>query len=92
VTYGGDCNERTFKVPLAGGFQLVDNVACIGRYLKPGEEVVMAEDNDDWFDKFDHYVRHPEERLPIIEAGRRRVLMEHTYHQRAAQLVEIARA
>jgi spore maturation protein CgeB len=89
VRYGGDCNERTFKVPLAGGFQLVDGVACIARYLEPGREVVMAESTDDWFAKFDHYVRNPDQRLPIIEAGRRRVLSEHTYHQRAQQMLDL---
>ena len=31
--YGGDCNERTFKIPLCGGFQVVDNVSCIKKYF-----------------------------------------------------------
>lgn len=89
VEYGGDCNERTFKIPLAGGFQLVDQVACIARYLEPDKEVVIARDPDDWFDKFDFYVGNPDARLPIIEAGKRRVLAEHTYHERAQRMLRI---
>jgi spore maturation protein CgeB len=27
--FGGDCNERTFKIPASGGFEVTDDVACI---------------------------------------------------------------
>lgn len=87
--FGGDCNERTFKIPLCGGFQVVDNVACIRKYFIPGIEVVIADNGDDWLEKIHHYLRHPEERLPIITEGRQRVLSEHTYHHRAAQMIDI---
>jgi spore maturation protein CgeB len=87
--YGGDCNERTFKIPLAGGFEITDDVACIRKYFRAGEEIVVAENLSDWFEKIDHYIRNPGERLAIIEAGRRRVLAEHTYVHRARRLLEI---
>ena len=32
--YGGDCNERTFKIPFCGGFEITDDVACIRKYFK----------------------------------------------------------
>lgn len=87
--YGGDCNERTFKIPLAGGFEITDDVACIRKYFKPGEEIVIAESVADWFEKIDYYMRHPDERVSIIEAGRKRVLAEHTYVHRVRQLLDI---
>lgn len=88
-TLGGDCNERTFKIPLCGGFEIVDNVACIKRYFECGKELIIAENSADWVDKVKHYLHHPEERLPIIEAGRQRVLRDHTYHNRAKQIISI---
>ena len=88
-TYGGDCNERTFKIPLCGGFEVVDNVACIKRYFESGKELVIAENSGEWVKAVQHYLRHPEERQPIIEAGRRRVLRDHTYHNRAEQIMAI---
>jgi spore maturation protein CgeB len=89
--FGGDCNERTFKIPLAGGFEVTDGVACISRYFEPGSEIVIATDPADWREKVLHYLRHPEERLRIIEAGRARALRDHTYHNRAQALIALAR-
>lgn len=87
--FGGDCNERTFKVPLCGGFEITDDVACIRKYFREGEEIVVAKDKKEWFEKIDYYIKHPGKRLPIIEAGRKKVLAEHTYHNRVGQIIAI---
>jgi len=87
--FGGDCNERTFKIPACGGFEITDDVACIGKYFKEGEEMIIAKDKNDWFDKIDFYIKNPDKRLGIIEAGRKRVLRDHTYHNRVEKLLEI---
>jgi spore maturation protein CgeB len=87
--FGGDCNERTFKIPLAGGFEITDDVACIRRYFEDGVEIVIATDPTDWLDKVAFYLRNPEARAPIVEAGRARVLREHTYHDRARQILAL---
>lgn len=87
--YGGDCNERTFKIPLSGGFEVVDDVACIRRYFVPGKEMVVADGREDWIDKVKHYLENPHERLSIIQAGRERVLRDHTYHNRVKQILTI---
>jgi len=87
--FGGDCNERTFKIPLAGGFEITDDVACIRKYFKEGEEIVIAKDKDDWFDKINYYMKNPEKRIKIIEAGKRRVLKDHTYKNRVEKIIGI---
>lgn len=87
--FGGDCNERTFKIPLCEGFEITDNVSCIGKYFKDGEEIVIAKNKTDWFDKIEYYIKNPEKRIPIIEAGRKRVLAEHTYHNRVETIIKI---
>ena len=89
--YGGDCNERTFKIPLCGGFEVVDNVACIRKYFEAGKEMIIAENDKEWSEMVEHYLNNPDERLPIIEAGRQRVLRDHTYHNRAEQIMTIAK-
>ncbi len=86
---GGDCNERTFKIPACGGFEIVDDIAYVRKYFKEGEEIVIVKNKDDWFQKIDYYIKNPEKRLPIIEAGRKKVLKEHTYHKRAEQIINI---
>jgi len=90
--FGGDCNERTFKIPISGGFEITDDVACIRKYFKDGEEIIISKDKDDWFEKIDYYIRNPEKRISIIEAGRNKVLQKHTYHNRVEQIVSIKRS
>ncbi len=85
----GDCNERTFKIPISGGFEIVDNVPVLSRYFVEGRELIIAKDKKDWFDKIDYYIKNPDKRNKIIEAGRKKILKEHTYHSRVKQILSI---
>ena len=87
--FGGDCNERTFKIPLCGGFEITDDVACIRKYFKEGEEIVIAQNRDDWYQKIEYYLKNPAERDQIINRGQARVLQDHTYHNRVEQIVDL---
>lgn len=87
--FGAHCNERTFKIPLCGGFEITDDVACIRKYFKEGEEIIIAKDETEWFEKIDYYIKNPQKRLPIIEAGKKRVLKFNTYHNRVKQIINI---
>lgn len=84
----GDINERTFKIPASSGFEIVDNVPSLSKYFNE-KELVIAENKKDWFDKIDYYVKNPQKRLPIIKAGKKKVLKEHTYHNRVKQIIKI---
>ena len=88
--FGGDCNERTFKIPFCSGLEICDDVACVRDYFVDGEEIVIATSHDDWFDKIDYYLEHPDEAKDIGNAGRRRVLAAHLYEHRARQLLDLA--
>jgi hypothetical protein len=90
LEFGGDCNERAFKIPFCGGFEITDDVACIRKYFKDGEEMIIAKDRDDWFAKIDFYLKNPEARAAIVVAGRERVLRDHTYHNRAKRIIELS--
>ncbi|OVE78951.1 hypothetical protein BVY00_01465 [bacterium G20] len=87
--FGGDCNERTFKIPYCGGFEICDDVAVVRDYFKEGEEIVIATSKDDWFDKIDYYFNHPLEAKKIAEAGRQKVLDKHLYKHRAQQMLDL---
>lgn len=87
--YGGECNERTFKILACGGFEICDDVACIKKYFKEGKEIIIAEDENDWREKIQYFIRNPDKRLSIIEAGKKRVLKDHTYHNRVEQFIRI---
>ena len=86
--FGSDFNERTLKIPASGGFEICDNVKAVRDHF--GEnELVVAKDTKDWFEKIDYYIKHPEKRIPIVKAGQKKVLAEHTYHNRVRQIVGI---
>ncbi len=88
-SFGGDCNERTFKIPLCGGFEISDAVPCLEKYFRVGKEIVLAKDKKEWFSQIDYYLKNPKEKIPIIEAGQKRVLKNHTYHNRVEQIIKI---
>lgn len=85
--FGGDCNERTFKIPACKAFEISDDVACIRKYFREGKEIVIATDKNDWFDKINYYFNHDKERNQIIKAGFRRVMQDHTYHNRVDDIL-----
>lgn len=87
--FGGDCNERTFKIPLCGGFEITDDVACIRKYFEVGKEIIIVENKDDWFEKIKYYLENPDKREAIIQAGKERILRDHTYHERVGRIIEI---
>jgi spore maturation protein CgeB len=82
VSFGGDCNERTFKIPMAGGFQVCDDINCLSDYFKIDEEIITAKNSNEWYEKIDFYWRNPELRIKIAENGMKRVCKEHTYVNR----------
>lgn len=90
--FGGDCNERTFKIPFCHGFEITDDVACISKYFIENEEMVIAHSKNDWLEKVNYFMDKPDQRQSIIEAGRARVVKDHTYHNRAEKMMAICKA
>jgi spore maturation protein CgeB len=88
-TTKGFSNEREFKLPASGGFEISDYIPGMERYFKLGEEIVVVRSNEEWFEKIDYYLNHADERRRIQEAGTARVLKEHTYSHRVDQLIEL---
>ena len=86
----GDLNERTFKIPASGGFELVDNVPSLKKYFKENEEIVIGHNTSDWFEKVEFYLKHPKNRSNIIKRGQKKVLKFHTYHNRVKYIIENA--
>lgn len=85
-------NQRTFKIPACGGFEICDYVPALRRYFDE-KEVVMADiDKEDWFEKIDYYLTHEDERKKIQKKGTERALRDHTYHNRVNQIERIYRS
>lgn len=90
-TCKGFSNEREFKVPASGGFQITDYIPGMERYFDLEREIVAVKTPEDWFQKVDYYLTHERERKDIQERGTARVLREHTYRHRVRQLLGLMR-
>lgn len=83
-------NVRTFEAAGCGGFQIADWRPESEQLFKADEEIVYFHSREELRAKVDHYLRRPEERRRIAEAGRRRAHTEHTYVQRLQRAFQIA--
>ncbi len=81
-TRSGGINTRTFEIPAAGGFELVDRVPGLEEHFEMGREIVAYSSPAEFRELADYYLSHPSERGAIIERGRARVRRDHTYEKR----------
>lgn len=86
TTYGFDMSERTFKLLANKCFCISDYVAGLD-YLF-GDDLVMAKYPEDFHERIQHFVTHPEDRQGYIERGHKIVMNNHTYFHRAADIFE----
>src|SRR3989338_736008 len=84
----GDLNERTFKIPLGGGFEICDDVYGIENIFTPQKNIVIAKNKNDWWDKIKYYTKYPDKRKSIIDEGRKLILKNHTYHHRVKTMLD----
>ena len=86
--FGFDIIERPFKILSSGGFCVSDHVQSMAEDVFNGDEIPFGEDAQDFIDLVEHFVKCPENRVPYMERGYRKVLTEHTYFHRVAKLWE----
>lgn len=86
--FGFDIVERPFKVLSSGGFCVSDYVESMAKNVFNGDEIPFARSAGEFHDMVEHFVRHPEERIPYMERGYLRVIKEHTYFDRVQRIFE----
>lgn len=78
---------RVFDILASGGFALVEHSEELPSVLEPDREVVAWSTWDELLERAAYYIAHPEERRRIVEAGRARILREHTMGARLEHIV-----
>ncbi len=79
--FGFDVVERPFKVLSSGAFCISDYVESSAKDIF-GDCVPHAKTPNEFFELLKHYMLNPDERIPLIEKGRKLVLEKHTYFDR----------
>jgi spore maturation protein CgeB len=82
-------NQRHFDPYLAGTPVVADNQDDLQLCFAPGQEMLVYRDADELNDLYARLRREPGHAAAIGEAGRRRVLAEHTYDHRLAALARL---
>jgi spore maturation protein CgeB len=82
--YGFSPATRVFEAAGAGACLITDAWEGIELFLEPGKEVLIAHDGYDVADLLRFLT--PDRARELGEAGRRRVLAQHTYAHRAAEV------
>lgn len=85
---GWSPSVRLFEAAACGAPLLSDSWAGLEHLFTPGEEILLPADADQVLAALD---MHPDDRMAIGQAARRRVLAEHTSAHRAAQLEAMLR-
>jgi len=82
-------NQRAFKIPACGGFEICDYVPALRKYFYE-DEVIMAQEPRDWFEKIEYYLKNDDERKRIQQKGTARALRDHTYANRVQEVLRLA--
>ncbi len=82
-------NQRIFDVPACGAFVLTDWRSQMDELLESGKEIISYKDKEEIPDLIRFYLKNDTARNKIIEAGRNKVLAEHTWENRLIKMIEI---
>jgi len=85
----GGLNTRAFEILAAGGFELSDAVPGMETLLEPGRDLAVYRTPEEAADLARYYAKAEDERARLAEAGRRRVLAQHTYRHRMETLLNV---
>jgi spore maturation protein CgeB len=82
-------NLKTFEIPAAGGFQLSDFREDVNDLFVVGEEIEIFHNENELREKVVFYMKNEQLRKNIAQAGRVRVLRDHTLEKRVAAILKI---
>ncbi len=82
-------NQRVFDAPACGAFLLIEARPQLEIHFEPGREVAAYQDKEEALDLARYYLDHEAARLEVIRQARRRVLDQHTYRHRLAEMTKL---
>ncbi|HWR02890.1 MAG TPA: glycosyltransferase [Humidesulfovibrio sp.] len=88
----GAVNQRVFDVPACGGFVLTDRREQLDSLFEPGREVLAYDAPEDIPELVARCLKDEPLRRRISNAARTRILAQHSYEHRLAELLAVMRA
>lgn len=84
-------SSRPFELASMGCCIVANPYLGIETWFEPGKELFVIGSGEEAVDRCRYLLAHDAERLAVGQAARARVLKEHTFRHRAAQLADIVR-
>jgi len=84
--------QRVFDCLASGSFVITNSKPIVRELFETAgkkEEVVMFDNEEHLRELIDYYSVHDAERLAIVARGRKRVLAQHTYDHRVAEIFRV---
>ena len=85
----GGINLRIPEILATKSFLLTNNFKGLSALFELGKELATYDSPEDFKQKIEYYLAHPEERDAIATAGYERILKEHTFRHRIRKLINI---
>jgi len=82
-------NPRVFEIAACGGFQLCDPCVGLDQLFDFESELPVYRDLTELRAKIDYFLAHPDERAQTAARARERALRDHTYQNRAQQMLDL---
>lgn len=82
-------NNRTFDIAGCGSFQLIEKRNDLTMHFQEGDEIVSYEGSGDLLTKIDYFMNQSVKRKTIADNARKRVLKEHTFTHRIADILRL---
>lgn len=86
TVYGFDMSERTFKLLANRCFCISDYVAGLDYLFGEDECLVLTKTPEEFQERIDYFLANPDDRQGYIDRGYNKVMGEHTYFHRAADM------
>ena len=81
---------RAMDIMGAGGFLLTNYQNDFTLHFTEGQDYVYYDSTADMLDKIKYYLNHENERRAIAESGHKRMVSEHTYKLRLAEIFDLS--
>lgn len=81
-------NPRVFEIAACGGFQLCDPCIGLDALFDFSSELPVYRNLAELRSQIDHFLANPREREQYARNARERALRDHTYKQRASQMLD----
>ncbi len=81
---------REFEATMSGAFYMLEYVEEIEDFFNVGKEIICFHNSHDLISKINYFLKHPEERENIRQAGYIRATKNHTWQKRFTNSFKIA--